>query len=57
LPQVSVGFNTLQSFELAQRGAKLFAASSLVPKDYQGNIPNCVIALNMARASVRIRYS
>lgn len=48
LPQVSVGFNTLQSFELAQRGAKLLAASSLVPKDYQGNIPNCVIALNMA---------
>jgi hypothetical protein len=39
---------TLQSFELAQRGAKLLASSTLVPKDYQGNIPNCVIALNMA---------
>lgn len=48
LPQVSVGFNTLQSFELAQRGAKLLAASTLVPKEYQGNLPNCVIALNMA---------
>jgi hypothetical protein len=48
MPQVSVGFNTLQSFELAQRGAKLLAASSLVPKEYQGNLPNCVIALNMA---------
>lgn len=48
LPSVSVGFNTLQSFELAQRGAKLLAASTLVPKEYQGNLPNCVIALNMA---------
>ncbi len=48
LPTVSVGFNTLQSFELAQRAAKLLASSTLVPKDYQGNLPNCVIALNMA---------
>jgi hypothetical protein len=48
LPQVSVGLADLQSFELAQRVAKLFSASSLVPKDYQGNLPNCVIALNMA---------
>jgi hypothetical protein len=42
------GFGSLQSFELAQRTAKLLAQSSLVPKEYQGNIPNCVIALNMA---------
>lgn len=42
------GFGSLQSFELAQRSAKLLAQSSLVPKEYQGNIPNCVIALNMA---------
>jgi hypothetical protein len=48
MPQVSVGFTNLQSFELAQRAAKLLASSTLVPKDYQGNIPNCVIALNMA---------
>jgi hypothetical protein len=45
---VSMGFATLQSFELMQRAAKLLTASSLVPKEYQGNLPNCVIALNMA---------
>ena len=42
------GFNTLQSFEVAQRAARLLSQSSLVPKEYQDNIPNCVIALNMA---------
>ena len=42
------GFSSLQSFELAQRAAALLAKSSLVPKEYQGNLPNCVIALNMA---------
>lgn len=42
------GFGSLQSFELIQRAAKLLASSTLVPKEYQGNIPNCVIALNMA---------
>lgn len=45
---VTMGFNSLQSFELSQRAAKLLAQSTLVPKEYQGNIPNCVIALNMA---------
>lgn len=49
LPAVSMGFSSLQSFELMQRAAKLLTASSLVPKDYQGNLPNCVIALNMAQ--------
>ncbi|HEU4662505.1 MAG TPA: hypothetical protein VFS55_00595 [Dokdonella sp.] len=48
LPQVRVGFTDLQSFELAQRAAKCLAASTLVPQRYQNNIPNCVIALNMA---------
>lgn len=46
---VTMGFGSLQSFELMQRAAKLLASSSLVPKDYQGNMPNCVIALNMAQ--------
>ena len=45
---ISVGLTDSQSFELAQRVAKCFSASSLVPKDYQNNLPNCVIALNMA---------
>lgn len=42
------GFGSLQSFELAQRAANLLSKSTLVPKEYQGNLPNCVIALNMA---------
>lgn len=48
LSAVSVGLTNSQGFELAQRAAKCLAASSLVPKEYQGNLPNCVIALNMA---------
>ena len=45
---IQVGLTDSQSFELAQRVAKCFAASTLVPKAYQSNLPNCVIALNMA---------
>jgi len=48
LPTVEVGLTSLQGFELAQRAAKLLASSTLVPKEYQGNLSNCVIALNMA---------
>lgn len=49
MPAIRSGFDNLQAFELMQRGAKLLASSTLVPKDYQGNLPNCVIALNMAQ--------
>ena len=42
------GFGSADSFELMQRQAKLLANSTLVPKEYQNNISNCVIALNMA---------
>lgn len=42
------GFGSLQSFELSMRVAKVLATSSLVPKEYQNNMPNCIIALNMA---------
>lgn len=45
---VLVGFGSIQGFELAQRIAKMLSQSTLVPKEYQGNIANCVIALNMA---------
>ena len=45
---VMPGFGSLQSFELSQRAATLLSKSTLVPKEYQGNLPNCVIALNMA---------
>lgn len=46
--EIVPGFTSLQGFELAQRAAKLLSQSSLVPKEYQNNLPNCVIALNMA---------
>jgi hypothetical protein len=49
LPNIEVGLMNLQSFELVQRAARLLAASTLVPKEYQNNLPNCVIALNMAQ--------
>jgi hypothetical protein len=42
------GFGSVEAFELLQRQAKLLAASDLVPKEYKGNFPNCVIALEMA---------
>jgi hypothetical protein len=46
---VQAGFFNLQSFELMQRIAKGFAASTLVPKEYQNNVGNCMIALNLAQ--------
>lgn len=48
LPAVRMGFDTPQGFELLQRASKAFATSDLVPKQYQGNIANCMIALEMA---------
>ncbi len=45
---VVAGFGNSDSFELMQRQAKLLAASQLVPKEFQGNLPNVVIALEMA---------
>ncbi len=49
LPAVRAGFFDLQSFELIQRVSKAFATSELVPKAYQGNVANCMIALNLAQ--------
>lgn len=46
--EIMPGFMNLRSFEFTQRAATLLAASTLVPKEYQNNVPNCVIALNMA---------
>lgn len=46
---VRADFFDLQGFELLQRVAKAFAASTLVPAHYQGNLANCMIALNIAR--------
>lgn len=45
---VMPGFNSNSSWELAQRIGKAFAASSLVPAQYQNNLANCIVALEMA---------
>jgi hypothetical protein len=45
LPAVSAD---TQAFELQLRKAKVFAASTLVPQQYRNNLPDCVIAMNMA---------
>ncbi len=49
LPAVRAGFFDLNSFELIQRVSKAFASSDLVPKQYQGNLANCMIAMDMAQ--------
>ena len=41
-------FSNIESFENAQRIAKMLSSSSLVPKDYKGNIPNTMIAMEMS---------
>lgn len=49
MPSVRAGFSDLAGFELAQRAAKALAASSLVPQNYQGNLADCVVALELAQ--------
>lgn len=41
-------FGSKESFEHVQRVAGMFAKSDMVPKRYQNNIGNCVIAIEMA---------
>ena len=41
-------FGTKELFEHVQRVATMFSKSELVPKRYQNNVGNCVIALEMA---------
>lgn len=48
VPTIRAGFDTAGGFDLIQRTARLFAASNIVPKQFQGNLPNCVIAVDMA---------
>lgn len=42
------GFSSADSWELAQRIAKAFASSDLMPQAYRGNVANCIIALEIA---------
>lgn len=42
------GFNSASGWELAQRIAKAWMAADLVPQAYRGNLPNTIVALEMA---------
>lgn len=44
-------FAGASAFESAQRMAKALASSTLVPKEYQGNLSNCLIALEIGMRS------
>lgn len=48
VPDVVPGFGSKNGLELAIRAANVLSKSTLVPKEYQGNIANCIIALNMS---------
>lgn len=48
VPDVVPGFGSKNALEVAIRAANVLAKSTLVPKEYQGNVANCMIALNMA---------
>ena len=45
---IKVGFDTERGFEALQRVGKAFAASTLVPDSYKGNLANCIIAVEMS---------
>lgn len=42
------GYFTADGFALLQRVASVFERSSVVPKEFKGNLANCIIAVNMA---------
>lgn len=46
--QLSIDSET-QIFELLQRQSKFLSASTLVPKEFQNNMANCAIGLNIAK--------
>lgn len=47
--QLSIVEQETATFELIQRHAKMLSASTLVPKEFQGNMANCAIGLNIAK--------
>lgn len=48
-PQGMSVFSNAPAFEMAQRIAKALSSSDLVPANYKGNLPNCLIALEVAQ--------
>jgi hypothetical protein len=47
-PNTVAGFQSAGGFELMQRQANMLAQSQLVPKQFQGKVADCCIALEMA---------
>jgi hypothetical protein len=41
-------FATQAGFELAQRMANALSKSTMLPKDFQNNVPNCLVLLDLA---------
>jgi len=41
-------FGDRERWELSQRKATAYSKSTMVPKEYQNNLPNCIVALEMA---------
>jgi hypothetical protein len=48
-PNVAVSYSTAGGFALMQRQAKALASSQLIPKHFQGQVADCIIALEMAQ--------
>lgn len=46
--QNEAGFGSVSGLAQLQTVGEILAKSTLVPKDFQGNVPNCMIAANMA---------
>ena len=42
------GFHDADGFQLIQRIATMFSKSTIIPKEYQSNLSNCVIAVDIA---------
>lgn len=52
IPQSQIkdmGFDSGPSFALLRTAAEFLSKSDIIPKQYQGNIANCAVALNMAK--------
>jgi hypothetical protein len=49
MPSGASVFDDVTAFRLATKGAEMLAASTIVPKEYQGNEGNCFLAISVAR--------
>lgn len=46
--ELIIASNDREAFELAQRQAKALMSATIIPKDFQNNLGNCLIAVEMA---------